>query len=217
MRTVGHKLFRIANDYGDAICFSVVPGTFDTGIFGMAKRGREEGTGRKTEVVTVRLDPKLKYLAELGARKQRRPLSSYIEWAVEQSLSLVVLEEDWNSDKVTVADAERSRHLWDLDEPDRIVRLALNYPDLLTHEEQIVWKLVRENGLLWKGSFKGDPATWTWQTKDDSIIWDRLRDYWPIFRAVANGTKPPTDLPTWTKLQPAPVRKLSDVDDDIPF
>jgi hypothetical protein len=164
----------------------------------MAKRKREEGTGRKTEVVTVRLDPKLKYLAELGARKHRRPLSSYIEWAVEQSLSQVVLEEDWNG-KVTVADAERTHNLWDLDEPDRIVRLALNYPDLLTHEEQLVWKLVRENGAVWKIRHDKNSLEATWDVNEDSIIWNRLREYWPTFRAVANRMKPPTELPTWEK------------------
>ena len=62
------------------------------------RRGRDEGAGKKSEVVTVRLDPKLKYLAELAARKHRRPLSSYIEWAVEQSLSRVWLEEPFNGD-----------------------------------------------------------------------------------------------------------------------
>ena len=62
------------------------------------RRGRAEGAGKKSEVVTVRLDPKLKYLAELAARKHRRPLSSYIEWAVEQSLSRVWLDEPFNGE-----------------------------------------------------------------------------------------------------------------------
>src|SRR5690242_1370023 len=108
----------------------------------MAKRAREDGAARKSEVVTVRLDPKLKYLAELAARKQRRPLSSFIEWAVEQSLSRVLIKEDPRGSDLTVADAERRHRLWDLDEPERIVRLALNYPELLTLREQLIWKLV---------------------------------------------------------------------------
>ena len=56
----------------------------------MPRRKRDGGTPKRSEVVTVRLDPKLKYLAELAARKHRRPLSSFIEWAVEQSLSGLV-------------------------------------------------------------------------------------------------------------------------------
>jgi predicted HicB family RNase H-like nuclease len=48
---------------------------------------QQDESGKRSEVVTVRLEPKLKYLAELAARKQRRSLSSYVEWAIKQSLS----------------------------------------------------------------------------------------------------------------------------------
>src|SRR4051794_40960280 len=102
----------------------------------MGRERRDTGEARRSEIVTVRFDPKLKYLAELAARKHRRPLSSYIEWAVEQSLSQVVIQESRDGESLSVADAERTDALWDLDEPDRIIRLAIRYPDLLTHEEQ---------------------------------------------------------------------------------
>src|SRR5688500_14283504 len=42
--------------------------------------------GVRSAVVGVRLDPKLKYLAEIGARSDRRTLSSYIENAVENAV-----------------------------------------------------------------------------------------------------------------------------------
>jgi hypothetical protein len=219
MRTVGHRTTCIAIDHVCVIDCYVVLGTFDMGIFVMARRQRDDGSGKRSEVVTVRLDPKLKYLAELAARKQRRPLSSYVEWAIEQSLSQVHLEEDFNNNTVSVADAERMHHLWDLDEADRIVRLAVTYPELLTHEEQMVWKLIRENGLLWKGKYAGDPPQWTWQVEESSILWDRLREYWPILLAVANGSRPRTDLPTWQKTKPllSGGRAADIIDDDIPF
>lgn len=38
----------------------------------------------RSETVTMRLTPKLRYLAELAARKHRRTLSSYIEWVLAQ-------------------------------------------------------------------------------------------------------------------------------------
>jgi hypothetical protein len=186
----------------------------------MARRQRNDESGKRSEVVTVRLDPKVKYLAELAARKQRRPLSSYVEWAIERSLSQVHLEEEFNN-TVSVTDAERTHHLWDLDEADRIVRLAMTYPELLTYEEQMVWKLIRENGLLWKGKYVGDPPQWTWQIQESSIILDRLRENWPIILAVANGSRPRTDLPTWEKTKPKTLlsggRVADIIDDDIPF
>src|SRR4051794_21564371 len=54
----------------------------------------------RSETVTVRLDPKLNYLCELAARAQRRTKSSFIEWAVADSLRNVILPEvySWDED-----------------------------------------------------------------------------------------------------------------------
>ena len=173
------------------------------GLRHMGRIKRSDGAAKRSEVVTVRLDPKLKYLAELAARKHRRPLSSFIEWAVEESLSKVVLKES-NAGSISVADAERMLNLWDLDEPDRIVRLAINFPDLLTLEEQMIWKLVRENGSLWRGSYEGGDREWEWKLDNESIVWDNIREHWDDFREVARGTKPASVLPTWKKTDAIP-------------
>jgi hypothetical protein len=37
--------------------------------------------------------------------------------------------------------APRPSDLWDVDEAERFAKLALGYPHLLTHEEQVRWKL----------------------------------------------------------------------------
>src|SRR5438309_11403225 len=94
---------------------------------------------KRSETVTVRLDPKLRYLTELAARKQRRTASSFIEWAIEQALSQVELD-DKTHDTVT----SEAGLLWDTDEAERLVKLGLCYPALLTYDEQLLWKLIRE-------------------------------------------------------------------------
>jgi len=172
------------------------------------KPARASESKRKSEVVTVRLDPKLKYLAELAARRLRRTLSSYIEWAIEDSLSHVQVEVVSSEFPVTFADKASS--LWDVDEPDRFAKLALNYPDLLDHEEQRILKLVKANGLVWRGSYSGPGKEWTWEVRESKLIWDHLREHWETFRDVARGDKPPSALPNWQK-------KLAKFDDDIPF
>ena len=102
----------------------------------MPKEDRSRGSGGKltrSETVTVRLDPKLRYLAELAALKHRRTLSSFVEWAIEDSLQRVKLREGtgYNSDTgTTVSDDAES--LWDVDDADRFAKLALKYPELLT-------------------------------------------------------------------------------------
>lgn len=172
-----------------------------------------KGTGskRKSEVVTVRLDPKLKYLAELAARRQRRTLSSFIEWAVEDSLNRLHPAYDTRGDGESTF-ADKASALWDVDEADRFAKLALNYPELLDHEEQRIWKLVRENGLLWRGNFSGPGKQWTWEVWENKLNWDRLREHWETFRDVARGDKPQSDLPTWQKKL-----ERADPDDEIPF
>lgn len=179
----------------------------------VAKKKGAGGTLTRSQVVTVRLDPKLRYLAELAALKQRRTLSSYIEWAVQESLKHVYLAEGsgYNNDHGSTVHDEGDS-LWDVDEPDRFAMLALRYPELLTHDEQIKWKLIRENGYLWKGRMVGDK--WTWTVREESLILKRLREYWEQFCAVSEGDKDASVLPDWsgsTNEEAPPVPDFSDV------
>lgn len=172
------------------------------------------GKLNRSETVTVRLDPKLRYLAEIAARKQRRTLSSFIEWAIEDALQRVTVQE--GDDQFSRSIATDASELWDVDEPDRFVKLALRYPDLLTHEEQICWKLIKENGYLWRGAHRGPSKRWQWDIREDAMIFDRLREHWKTFRAVAEGTQPRTAVPTWQEFPTTPQEKSFE-DDDIPF
>lgn len=181
---------------------------------------RKGGGGKlsRSETVTVRLDPKLRYLAELAARLHRRTLSSYIEWSIKEALDGEVLKQgdDW-----TVSIGDEAENLWDVDEADRFAKLALRYPHLLSHEEQVRWKLIRECGYLWRGKYGPPPAQeWRWSITEESLCFDRLRDKWELFCAVANGDKPASDLPTWAKSNrqtPKSSSGFDDMDDDIPF
>ncbi|CAN7464628.1 hypothetical protein LJR038_005038 [Acidovorax sp. LjRoot38] len=154
----------------------------------------------RSEITTIRLDPRLRYLAELAARKQRRTLSSFIEWAIEDSLGRFPLKEgeDWVQ---TVGD--EAAKLWDVDVADRLAKLGLHYPDLLTHDEQVLWKLIRENGYLWKGRYSGPSKVWSWDLAEHNLMFDRLRENWDIFLAVAAGELPAVKLPQWHRTEVA--------------
>lgn len=158
--------------------------------------GRKKGAGGKlarSEVITVRLDPRLRFGAELAAWKQRRTLSSFVEWAVEEAL--------WRVDVGESSIRDVLEAVWDVDEADRLAKLGLHFPQLLTHEEERLWKLIRENGFLWLGRWitKGDRQEWIWDIRKDSLVWERLREHWQTFRLVASGESPKTVLPGWTK------------------
>ncbi len=184
----------------------------------MAPRQRKTNPNtRRSEIVSVRLDPRLKYLAELAARKQRRPLSGFVEWAVERALDQVMLfENPHDNARASVADAEQLQHLWDVDEADRTIRLALNYPELLTYDEQLIWKLVRECGLLWRGTYGKPDGEWQWSVVDKSLIWERLRQHWPTFKKIASGELPASELPEWPQKNPD-TKSSQSLDDEIPF
>jgi hypothetical protein len=157
----------------------------------------------------------MRYLAELASRAHRRTLSSYIEWAIEASFSQVLPSP--SNPHVTLGDEASA--LWDVDEPDRFATLASRYPDLLTHEEQRRWKLIRENGYLWRGRYveESGKRIFRWDpNKISSLIVDRLREYWNTFVSVARDEAPPSAMPSWSKPQPAPAVDADD-DDDLPF
>lgn len=95
-------------------------------------RAREVTPPVRSITVGVRLDPRLHYLAELAARKQRRSLSSFLEWAVKERL-----KEMWKL-------AEEADRLWHPNKAERFARLAARYPELLTYQEEVIWKRFSE-------------------------------------------------------------------------
>jgi hypothetical protein len=198
------------------------------------KPGKGGGKLSRSETVTVRLDPKLRYLAELAARKQRRTLSSYIEWAIEDSLKSVLLYQGayQGDDDVSVAD-ETSR-LWDVDEAERFVRLAIHYPELLTHQEQEVWKMLQDSLLLQPAQRRRDGrVSWDLGALEDKVFpmirkhWSGLmsayagspssRADWVQFKRMAVVDGRIYDKPTGLTPPTTPSKGFCGMDDDIPF
>ncbi len=152
----------------------------------------------RSEIVTVRLDPKLRYLAELASRKLRRTVSSFIEWSVEKSLQDVTVGQG-NEYAETIF--EKSSLLWDVNEADRLVVLAQNYPHLLNHQEQLLWKLIHDFSIY-------NPTT-----KRLSRFYDENQPHLPLIRAC------------WVELKAAiegggaveALKKAICIHDDTPF
>jgi hypothetical protein len=180
---------------------------------------KKKGGGGKLSrsmTVTVRLDPKLRFAAELAARKQRRTVSSFIEWAIEDSLNRFLLfEGDSITNEPAVTTMDATTYIWDVDEMERFVNLAFSYPELQTHDEQILWKLICLHGDFWKGRYD-DSNYWIWDSnKRQSLLLNRLREHWETFKKVASGELEKDALPTWSEKKQTPV--APDFDDDIPF
>ena len=67
-------------------------------------------------------------------------LANFVEWAIEESLPCVYLHEQSSSNGETIASA--GSKLWDLDESNRFVKLAEHFPELLTYDEQLIWRVI---------------------------------------------------------------------------
>jgi RNAse (barnase) inhibitor barstar len=112
----------------------------------------------KSDVITVRLNPKLKYGLELLSRKQHRNISSLVTWAIEQAIND---PQDGLHKKMSkglkIAEPKQMLDvLWDVDPADQLVKIATHWPELMTYDEEKLIKAFKEVGSWPK---KGDSAT----------------------------------------------------------
>ncbi|MDD0814258.1 Arc family DNA-binding protein [Curvibacter sp. HBC28] len=138
------------------------------------------------DAVSVHLDPKLRYLAEIAARKNRRTLASHIEWAVEISLREVVIYagSGYNGDH-SISVAERANDLWDVDESERFIKLAIRHPELLTLEEQERWKMLSDADLLAPARLRNPNGLVAWNFgRLDDAVYPTIRRIWPDLLAA---------------------------------
>jgi hypothetical protein len=164
------------------------------------KVSKKGGGGNLTRsvTVTVRMDPKMRYLTELAARSQRRTVSSFIEWAIEQSFSDVnLIDSDFHMFGESCVLSEVTDKLWNVHESSRFINLVFIAPGLLTHREQIIWQLLRDSGVMESAYMDDDiPATIDWKHVKE-FIHPAVRKHWDEFSEVADGIKPEDSLPKW--------------------
>lgn len=176
----------------------------------VAKKKGAGGKLSRSQVVTVRLDPKLKFAAELAARKQRRTISSFIEWAVEQAIeSVEITTGDMNNPGDTVHDSLGK--VWDVEEADRVAKLAIYYPHLLSYEEEQIWKIISETGHFWKHGKKPDFGS---QTK--KLFFNRLREQWEVLHKIIAGEESKEVLDS-LPVDKTPPPKPPPTGEDVPF
>jgi len=165
----------------------------------------------------------------LAARKQRRSISSFIEFAIESTLHNVnIVEGGYNEAPMSIGSI--ADQLWDVYEPDRFLKLAIRHPEILTYAEQILWKQIRETPGLWRGRYDSNNE-WVWKIAEDALMYDRVRLHWDVLKKIARGEASKTQLPVWIwdKRKPkgqqssaaAPGSNLATAspmdDEDIPF
>lgn len=128
----------------------------------------------RKEATSVRLEPKIKYLVEIAARIQRRSVTNYIEWALEESLRSVHMDDNISGSYGNTATLDYLKDfLWSINESERFMILALNYPELLTFEEQKLWQVISKHPYLYLDKC---PGPWM----SENINYDALDKDWEV-------------------------------------
>lgn len=102
---------------------------------------------KRSDTLNMRIDPKVKYLAEKLARYQDKTLSTFIENAVRRALT------DVTEDEPTEQAPMWGEGLWSEDEATRLFMLAVSYPSLLTDAQTKLWTLLSGSLIKDHGKF----------------------------------------------------------------
>lgn len=116
------------------------------------KDDKRDNARESSGVLTIRLDPKVRYQIELAARLYRSTLSNVMERYIREGLKEATIHP-----RITVKPKNQSGvslnsiidELWDLDPKVRTVKLAIFAPELLNYEEAKIWQVITNIPALW--------------------------------------------------------------------
>ncbi|MBF0383612.1 MAG: hypothetical protein HQL69_21535 [Magnetococcales bacterium] len=134
----------------------------------MAGRAKK-GTRTTRESLTLRFDPKTRRGLEILARKQHRTVSAVVEWAVGAALhhkTEGLMFNFGNPEPEMLMDK-----VWDVSEPDHLIKLAEACPDLLSYDEAWIWKVLKESSNQTKNS------DGSWNMVLIRKDWDLIKEY----------------------------------------
>lgn len=125
----------------------------------MAKNKPGQGA-RKTETLTLRLDPKIKTMIELISRIRRQSITGVVEAAIEEIA--------FDLDAPYFDDGEMHNHtlavvfsdVWSTDESEWFINMCYRFPTLLTYEEQRIWETIKSSAVFLNNATTYMPTDW---------------------------------------------------------
>lgn len=93
----------------------------------------------KTEIISVRIDPQLRFAAEIAAGRERRPLSSLIEWMLERAMREFEIS---RNESPSVTAWEVAEQCWHVNPVWRLYKLSSAFPELMTFDERNQWNCI---------------------------------------------------------------------------
>jgi len=108
----------------------------------MAKNKPNQGA-RKTETLTLRLDPKVKFMIELVSRIRRQSITGVIEAAIEEIAGDLGAPFHYKGETNNWDLSSAVAEVWSTDESERFINFCYHLPNLLTFEEQRIWETIK--------------------------------------------------------------------------
>jgi hypothetical protein len=147
------------------------------------------------------------------------PAVAAIEWAIEKAVSEESVKLYGNGNYLSALDA--MKNVWDVDDADRFVKFAAEFPELLNFEEEQLWKLIRNTPYFFKEvKRKHEPNTHlSWSVSSTNIWLQRVRDYWALLNEIVAGEQNSDKLPRIPddEIIDSPPEPQPSYSNDVPF
>jgi hypothetical protein len=187
----------------------------------------EPKRGAKTEVLSIRMDPKTRFVVEFVARIRGQSITTVVERSLQETADRTSIS---NNDALGHNTEKTWRDYWHISEGIRWIMVAsepMLYP---TFEEEYKMSFIEVHWpFFYTNSRRNIYKEWSidviWPRIDEFVdIWTRTKttDYFAAGKAMQDvirlgGLKPP-DWPVKVEEKPAsPRRPNADLDDEIPF
>jgi len=113
----------------------------------MAKNKPNQGA-RKTETLTLRLDPKVKMMIEMISRIRRQSITGVVEAAIEEIAFDLDAPFFHNNETSNWSLSSAVTEVWSTDESERFINMCYHLPTLLTYEEQRIWETIKASKVF---------------------------------------------------------------------
>ncbi len=141
---------------------------------------RKLAVNPRTNVVTLRVTPQMRFGLELLAQERGETLTEVVTWAVSEMFGT----EQVGLLRFATGESMATRVLdrvWSPHEHERVVRLGMYFPELMSARQRHLWSRVRESRKYWKsGSAPSHP-------EPDDVDWSVLARDWPGLTRAAEG------------------------------
>lgn len=196
----------------------------------MEKKKGAGGKLSRSEIIQARLNPKLKFAAEIIANHERRTLSSLIETAMEVYAKTCRLNLEINGIEEIIGFDDLLEKIWDPHAAIRYVKTGLINPNLLGLNSFYLWDFIKAIPYFWAHyevtyrNKKNKIMRKVWEPYEhtDGIISEHLIKYWDLIQTEEGRDQAISIIPDeiGKKIPPPPgsiVSIYEEFDDSLPF